>query len=128
MTSYNARTTADEIIAGVDLTGKVAIVTGANTGIGFDTDLTVQFSEDVDCATITAGAATTTVDEVFSPAVAALRGAAGTTHTVVVDSCAGDTAVFAFDADFELASSVTVVLPGTMASARATARPRLLAS
>ena len=91
-----------------------------STGIGFDTDLTVQFSEDVDCATVTAGATTTTVDEVFSPAVAALRGAAGTTHTVVVDSCAGDTAVFAFDAEFELASSVTVVLPGTIASARAT--------
>lgn len=91
-----------------------------STGIDFDTDLTVQFSEDVDCASLTAALATLTVAETFSPEVAALRGSPGTTHTATVTSCAADIAALAFDTDFELASSVTVTLPGTIESARAT--------
>lgn len=91
-----------------------------STGIDFNTDLTLEFSEDVDCATVDAALAAVTVVEVFSAEVAALRGAASTTHTVSRASCADDTAVLAFSADFELASTVTVTLPGTVASARAT--------
>lgn len=34
---FDAKTTADGVLEGLDLTGKVALVTGANAGIGFET-------------------------------------------------------------------------------------------
>ena len=34
---YNARSSADEVVEGHDLSGKTVIVTGANTGIGYQT-------------------------------------------------------------------------------------------
>ena len=35
--TLNGRSTADDVVAGVDLHGRRVIVTGANTGIGFET-------------------------------------------------------------------------------------------
>jgi NAD(P)-dependent dehydrogenase (short-subunit alcohol dehydrogenase family) len=35
--TYDANTTTDEVLAGVDLTGRVAIVTGASAGLGLET-------------------------------------------------------------------------------------------
>ena len=33
---FNGKTTAAEVIKGIDLTGKIAIVTGGHTGIGLE--------------------------------------------------------------------------------------------
>ena len=35
--AFTDKTTAAEVVEGVDLTGKVAIVTGANSGLGYET-------------------------------------------------------------------------------------------
>ena len=39
---FNAKTTTDEVIKGIDLSGKTAIVTGGNTGIGLETVKTLS--------------------------------------------------------------------------------------
>ena len=37
VTPFGFASTASEVLDGVDLTGKTALVTGANSGIGFET-------------------------------------------------------------------------------------------
>ena len=34
---FGARSTADKVLAGVDLTGRRIVVTGCNSGLGFET-------------------------------------------------------------------------------------------
>src|SRR6185312_7779658 len=35
--TFNGRSTADEVLAGLDLTGKTVVVTGSSAGLGFET-------------------------------------------------------------------------------------------
>ena len=35
--TFGPKTTADEVVAGLDLSGQLIVVTGANSGIGFHT-------------------------------------------------------------------------------------------
>ncbi len=83
-----------------------------------DTNLSVQFSEDVDCSTVAVAAIVVT--ETYDLRVADRLGAPSEAHVVTVGSCAGDTLELELLDGFELSSTVAVVLPGTIASLQAT--------
>jgi hypothetical protein len=98
-----------------------------STGIPVGTSLTLEFSEAIDCATV--DALDVVVTEAFAQQFldqAPPNSPATATRAVTVTSCTGTSLVLDPVVDFELASRVTVALPGAIASARATtARGRL---
>jgi methionine-rich copper-binding protein CopC len=99
-----------------------ALPANGSTGIAATTTLGLTFSEAVDCATVTP--ATIGVTEAFAaqfllqnPTSPPTR-----THTVAVTACTGAGVTLDVPGDFQLASRITVTLPGSLASARATSR------
>ncbi|MEU8633092.1 SDR family NAD(P)-dependent oxidoreductase [Amycolatopsis sp. NPDC048633] len=73
-TPFGAQSTADEVIAGVDLTGRRAIVTGGASGLGRETArVLASAGADVTIAARNLDAATQAVQEIGNPNVHAAR-------------------------------------------------------